>query len=77
MIKFVTENEVANNLTLANVETDQFFIDSDGCLCQKRHSESYSQIANDKGNPENIHMDDCDPNMPILKILPRVVKIEF
>lgn len=76
-MKFIYENQEENKtLTLNDVGENQFFVCEDGYLCQKVYEYAYITIADDEGNPSCMKFD-CDYNMPINRILPRVEKIEF
>jgi hypothetical protein len=76
-MKFIYEQEGTNTLTFGQVQNDQFFVDSDGYLCQKINSDSYSTIANINGVPYASGTT-CACNYDAIKrILPKVTKIEF
>ena len=77
MIKFVYEEEGEKELTLADVEENQFFVDIDDSLSQKLSDESYIIIADDTGAPCAQYYENIDPDEPIKRILPRVEKIKF
>lgn len=83
MIKFITETEDrVIPLNLSMVDTNQFFIDIEGYLCQKlEHSPCNGRvniniIAHPDGTPFSNHLF-YKINAPIKKILPRVIRIEF
>jgi hypothetical protein len=48
---------VIEPMGFGDVHLDQFFIDQDGCLCQKCTSTSYNVIADSNGNPDSIRVD--------------------
>lgn len=76
-MKFIYEEVKKNKqLTLEEVEENQFFVCTDGYLCQKADETAYTTIADDEGNPTCCKLD-CDYDIPIQRILPRVEKIEF
>lgn len=76
-MKFIyAKKEKNKELTLRDVEENQFFVCKDGYLCQKIDSTDYVTIADEKGNPTcNTYAEPEDA--PIVRILPRVEKIEF
>ncbi len=78
MIKFiVAEEKQEKQLTLDDVKEDQFFVDSDGRLCQKVCDEGYNSIADDNGEPVACETIYVMHDMPIKRILPKVTRIEF
>lgn len=78
MIKFITEAETKNEtVTLEQVSIDQFFVNSDGYLCQKVLTDTYLVIANAGGEPHSSVRDECEEDEVIKRILPRIKKIEF
>lgn len=77
MIKFIpTKKEESAIITFAKVDDDQFFVDSNGMLCQKISCEEYVTIANQDGKPycsyETAYDDD-----EIQRIIEYIGKIEF
>lgn len=76
-MKFIyAKKEKNKELTLRDVEENQFFVCDAGYLCQKITHTEYISIADEEGNPC------CDTygapeDAPIVRILPRVEKIEF
>ena len=78
MIKFIVEEkEIKEELTLEDVEEDQFFVNDEGRLCQKVSEDMYNTIADDKGEPFACETICCDYDMPIMRVLPKVKRIEF
>ena len=78
MIKFiVAEEKQEKQLTLADVEEDQFFVDGDDRLCQKVSEDMYNVIADDNGEPVACETTCCGYDMPIMRVLPKVKLIEF
>jgi hypothetical protein len=78
MIKFIVEKEKQKKkLTLADVKEDQFFVDGEGRLCQAVGENSYNTIADVNGEPLAWETYSCDFDMPIMRILPKVTRIEF
>jgi len=75
-IIFEKQNKKEKQLTIADVEVDQFFVCSNGYLCQKANDCFYNTITDDNGilSCESF---DCNPDYEIKRILPRVTKIEF
>lgn len=77
MIKFITTlKEESTILTFQDVDENQFFVSSDGSLCQKMDEETYCIIADSDGNPycsyESAYADD-----EIHRIIEYIGKIEF
>lgn len=77
MIKFIQEKETSKELTLADVEDNQFFINGGGSFCQKTHFDLYHIIATHNGTPFSVMCDNRRGGEIIQKILPLVTKIEF
>lgn len=75
-MKFTTVPSIINHPTLKDVDSNQFFIDLDGYICQKETPLSYFTLADDKGNPSCYHITVYKEDEPIKKILPKVLKIE-
>jgi hypothetical protein len=75
-IIFEKEDDQVNQLTIADVETNQFFVCSDGYLCQKFSNSRYVTIADSSGE---LTCEDfsCPVNYAIRRILPKIAKIEF
>jgi len=71
------KEEKVKNLTLADVDDDQFFVNIDGELCQKVFPRQYNIIAACDGSLIAAHSSEVDPDEKIERILPRVTKIEF
>jgi hypothetical protein len=82
MIKFIVEEERQiveqdKDLTLADVEEGQFFVDKQGQLCQKYWEACYCVIADENGEPLG-GSEDCEWNSRVVsRILPKVKRIEF
>jgi hypothetical protein len=78
MIKFiVAEEKQEKQLTLADVEVDQFFVSDEGRLCQKVGKNIFNAIADDNGEPVACETTCCDHDMYIVRILPKIKRIEF
>lgn len=76
-MKFIYEKqEKKEELTLSDVEENQFFVCVDGYLCQKVYEYAYNTIADDDGGPSCSYLT-CEADMPIKRLLPIVEKIEF
>jgi len=75
-IIFEKQNKKEKQLTIADVEDDQFFVCSVGYLCQKISNSSYTSITDENGllNCESF---DCNKDYEIKRILPKIAKIEF
>lgn len=79
-IKFHTDNqETQTNLTLLDVDENQFFINDNGYLCQKVSNYAYNVIAVSQGMPLAYYknLDLSDSLAIIYKILPKVTKITW
>jgi hypothetical protein len=78
MIKFiVAEEKQEKQLTLLAVEEDQFFVDGEGRLCQKVGEEMYNIITDGNRVPLAGETVWCDDDIPVVRILPKVTRIEF
>lgn len=75
MIKFITEME-ESELEFGDVEIYQFFVDLEGCLCQKIDFTSYVTIANEGGDPFCCLCKDINSCTLIQRILP-ITTIKF
>jgi hypothetical protein len=77
MIKFIQENK-QEQPTFGQVVIDQFFVNNKGYLCQKTSGSSFATIANNDGEPfSDYYSSNIAHSQTILKILPRITKIEF
>ena len=77
-MKFIfKENLSVKQPTFRDVQVNQFFVDISGCLCQKEYNNSYFTITNSEGELSCYISDGIDPDMPISRILPEVLKIEY
>ncbi len=76
-MKFILEENPQKQLSLKDVEENQFFVNYYGSLCQKTTKTSFSVIAGREGAPLGGHFADVSEDLLIAKILPRVTKIEF
>ncbi len=77
MFKITTEKETKKQLTFADVEEDQFFVNRFGFLCQKTKYDTYSSIANECGEPYSCTYGNVKNDTKIQRIFPKVIKIEF
>ena len=79
MIKFiVSEEKQEKQLSLRDVDEDQFFVDDEGRLCQKVGENSYNTIADYDGEPVACETYFCNFfDTPIKRVLPKVTRIEF
>lgn len=75
-IIFEKVNNEKKQLTIADVEENQFFVCGDGYLCQKISNSLYTTIANDDGSL-SCEIFDCNQDYQIKRILPKIAKIEF
>lgn len=77
MIKFiVAEEKQEKQLTLRDVKENQFFVDSEGRLCQKVGADCYNTITDGMGIPFAYEVF-CKSNCLIERILSEVKRIEF
>lgn len=75
-IKFIPVTET--DLTMSDVEINQFFVSLYGQLCQKVSEGAYSLIAQNDGMPEAAYIEHEDgDDARIMRILPKIKKIEF
>lgn len=75
-IIFEETDKNSKQLTIADVAENQFFVCSDGHLCQKQSSYRYTTITNEHGLL-CCEIFDCDQDYKIKCILPKIAKIEF
>lgn len=80
-IKFhYEEPQDSKDLTLDDVECNQFFVNRNGELCQKVTARTYNRITNTHGLPEGEALDyqyNNPTDIEIQRVLPRVEKIEY
>jgi hypothetical protein len=77
-MKFILqENQETKLPSLKDVEVNQFFVNLNGCLCQKVCDISYLRITDENQKPWCCSVTEQSINLRIKKILPKVVKIEF
>ena len=77
-MKFILqENRETKLPSLKDVEVNQFFVNLNGCLCQKVCDNSYLRITDESQKPWCYSVTEQSINLRIKKILPKVVKIEF
>jgi hypothetical protein len=77
MIKFITtQKEESTILTFQDVDENQFFVSSDGSLCQKMDEETYCTIADRDGDPFCSY-DTAYPDDEIQRLIEYIGKIEF
>lgn len=80
MITFIPADENTNQLkTLDAVEENQFFIDENGCLCQKVDFNAFNTIANANGEPWACHdvVNDEQEALIVKCIIPKISKVQF
>ena len=77
MITFETEERTDKAPTFGDVEINQLFANSEGFLCQKVDSQSFTFIASPDGTPLANYSESATPSEIISRILPRVTKINF
>jgi hypothetical protein len=80
MIKFITEEDTTAKLEFRYVEEDQFFVNHCGHLCQKISDDQYNVIADKNGGPlgcTTTHVDEDRRDLFVLRILPKITRIEF
>jgi hypothetical protein len=77
-MKFIlSESTKEKQLTLADVEVNQFFVNQYDWLCQKVCSNAYIKITDREGKPYADFYDGEDDEQPIQRILPNVERIEY
>jgi hypothetical protein len=80
MIKFITEEDTTAKLKFSDVEEDQFFVNHYGNLCQKISDDQHNVIADKNGVPfgcSTTHVDEDRREQFVLRILPKITRIEF
>lgn len=79
-MKFILENpEPPSEPLFSDVEIDQFFVATNGHLCQKVTGNSYNIVADANGTPlasSTLRLGSFS-KLKISRILPKVAKIEF
>ena len=75
-IIFEKVNKEKKQLTIVDVEENQFFVCECGYLCQKMSDSRYATIADDDGSL-SCEIFDCNQDYAIRRILPKIAKIEF
>jgi hypothetical protein len=76
MIKFITK-ENPEILTFEDVELNQFFVSRYGHLCQKCSLTDFNVIANFQYQAFAGRVDSYSADEKVLKIFPKIEKIEF
>lgn len=77
-MKFIlSESSKEKKFTLEDVAINQFFVNNDGCLCQKVCYDSFIQITDTNGKPYALSHIVEDPKQLIERILPHVEQIEY
>ena len=75
-IIFEKEENQEKQLTIADVEKNQFFVSGVGSLCEKLDTYRYTTIAKSNGQLYSGYFS-CDAHDRIKRILPKIAKIEF
>lgn len=75
-IIFEKEENQDKQLTIADVEENQFFVCGDGYLCQKLDNHRYTTIAKSNGQLYSGYFSIMNHDR-IKRILPKIAKIEF
>lgn len=76
-MKIIYKTQSERNLSLKNVQDNQFFVDFHGSLCQKMSEDKYNIVAHSNGSLFSDRMTNCSPNTPIKRILSEIERIEF
>ena len=77
-MKIIFEKQKEVKQTFDQVECNQFFVNSSGCLCQKNSHSSYCIIADSQGIPCSFYSDTIIARgEEVQRIIPKVAKIEF
>lgn len=76
-IQFFPKEEYAKTPVFEDVDEDQFFVNSEGQLCQKVDNDTYNIVADSDGEPFANHIKNVDTDEEIKRICPSVNKIEF
>jgi hypothetical protein len=77
MISFKCKPKEEPILTLSEVETNQFFIDIEGNLCQKMAHWDYNIIATKDGTPHCDTVRRCEIDANIRAVLAPVSRIDW
>jgi hypothetical protein len=73
----IFEQQPPSTLKFGDVQENQFFVDTNGYLCQKANSSSYHTIADNNGELYSTYVDLACAYDKVKRILPKVTKIEF
>lgn len=77
-MKFVKQNDPRSKpRTFRDVETNSFFINDEGYLCQKLDYATYNSIARGDGSLWADRYAQVAANEPVQRILADIVAIEF
>ena len=76
-MQIIYKEKQQKKLVFGDVKNNQFFVNTDGRLCQKCNNDSYHIIADKFGVPYSGRTLDASCNTIITRILPEVEKIEF
>lgn len=76
MIEFIKKTE-EDELTLHDVEENQFFIDNEDRLCQKVSECEYNIIADSDGSPLACITEGFYEGDTITKVIDKIAKIKF
>lgn len=76
-MKFIYAEKAEKTPTFGDVQTDQFFVDCDGYLCQKSGPQSLTVVAKPDGTPYSTWSNNVSSVREIERIIPFVEKIEF
>jgi hypothetical protein len=79
MIEFIkkTEKDEEGELTIHDVEENQFFIDNEDRLCQKVSDYDYNIIADSDGYPLACSTETMFDGDTITKVIDKIAKIKF
>ena len=77
-MKFIIEEKEVKKSTFGQVAENQFFVNKDGCLCQKVTNKAYHILANSTGKPYASFTEEGVPSeREIQRICETITKIEF
>jgi len=73
----IFEQQPPSTLKFGDVQENQFFVDTNGYLCQKASTSSYHTIADNNGELYATSVGYACAYDKVKRIIPKVTKIEF
>jgi len=76
-MKIIFEQQAPNAPIFGDVQENQFFVDTNGYLCQKSSASLYHTIADYNGELHSTYLECSSAHDKIKRIIPKITKIEF